>query len=209
VVATAAGVALVAHYAAGIPWAAAVTLGAIVGPTDPVALLTVARRMGVSPRLVGLLDGENLRNDFTALVIYVIEATVTRAFSAPAALLQFVVTAVAGVLIGFAVGALAALMNARVDDPFTAPVVALCGAYLAFLPAEGPPVSAILVGESDRTRRIPHGIFARRTNRQSPSAGDGVVTEHLVAAGGCPTSPSTTTLSSAVGATSPSRKGWL
>lgn len=52
VVATAAVVAVVAHTVGGIPWDAAVALGAIVGPTDPVAFLTVARRIGVSPRLV-------------------------------------------------------------------------------------------------------------------------------------------------------------
>ncbi|SDA61616.1 cation:proton antiporter [Sinorhizobium sp. NFACC03] len=70
---TVAAVAGVLHFFAGLPWDVALVAGAILGPTDPVAFLTVARRLGVSPRLVGLLDGENLLNDFTPLVIYALE----------------------------------------------------------------------------------------------------------------------------------------
>lgn len=146
VVLTVAMVALASRITADISWAAAIALGAMVGPTDPVAFLTVARRLGVSPRLVGLLDGENLLNDFTAITVYVVavEAATTGAFSAPGAGLLFVLSALAGIMIGLAVGALGSAINSRVDDPSTAPIIALAAAYLAFLPAEALHVSAIL-----------------------------------------------------------------
>ncbi|WP_436946149.1 cation:proton antiporter [Streptomyces sp. SudanB25_2051] len=129
-----------------MPWGVAVALGAIVAPTDPVAFLTVARRLNVSPRLVGLLDGENLLNDFTALVVYTtaVQATLDGTFSPAHSLGELVWTAAVGVALGYAVGRTVSFVNARVDDPITAPIIVLCGCYLAFLPAEALHVSAIL-----------------------------------------------------------------
>ena len=53
VLATVVAVAAVAHHLIGLPWAAAFVLGAVVGPTDPVAaaaVLDAARRPGPHPR---------------------------------------------------------------------------------------------------------------------------------------------------------------
>ncbi|MBM9469391.1 cation:proton antiporter domain-containing protein [Nakamurella leprariae] len=52
----------------GIPFAAAVTLGAIVAPPDAVAAVAVARRVGLPRRLLTVLEGESLFNDATSLV---------------------------------------------------------------------------------------------------------------------------------------------
>jgi len=68
--ATAVGVAVVAHELAGLPWASAFTLGAIVSPTDPLAATQIMRRLGAPRRLVNVLEGEGLINDATALVLY-------------------------------------------------------------------------------------------------------------------------------------------
>lgn len=143
---TVAAVAAVLHLVAGLPWAVAVVAGAILGPTDPVAFLTVARRLGVSPRLVGLLDGENLLNDFTALVVYglAVDAVLSGAFSITDAPFTLLATAVGGIAIGLLVGYLVSIINSRVSHALVAPIVTLSGAYLAFLPAEALHVSAIL-----------------------------------------------------------------
>src|SRR4051794_8160170 len=45
---TIAAVAAVANAVAGIPWAAAFTLGAVLGPTDPVSAAAVLDRLGVT-----------------------------------------------------------------------------------------------------------------------------------------------------------------
>ena len=70
----------------GLPWAAAFALGAIVGPTDPVAATTVLRRLGAPRRMVDVLEGEGLLNDATALVAYqiAVAAAVTGSFCAVA-----------------------------------------------------------------------------------------------------------------------------
>ena len=71
VLATMVVVAVVAHEVVdGLSWPAAFTLGAIVGPTDPVAATAIARRLGVPRRQIAILEGEGLINDATALVAY-------------------------------------------------------------------------------------------------------------------------------------------
>ena len=64
-------VALVAHAVIdGLPWAAAFALGAIVSPTDPLAAVSITRRLGAPRRINTVIEGEALVNDGTALVAY-------------------------------------------------------------------------------------------------------------------------------------------
>jgi NhaP-type Na+/H+ or K+/H+ antiporter len=57
------GVAVVAHEVAGLPWAAAFVLGAVVGPTDPVAAAAIIRRLpsGGAARRVRRARGSDRR----------------------------------------------------------------------------------------------------------------------------------------------------
>ena len=52
----------------GLSLAAGIALGAIVSPTDAVAT-SIVKRVGVTPRIVTVLEGESLLNDATALVL--------------------------------------------------------------------------------------------------------------------------------------------
>ena len=67
---TMAAVAVVAHEVIGLGWSEAFVLGAIVSPTDAVAPAEIMRRVGAPRRLVAIVEGENLTNDWTALVLY-------------------------------------------------------------------------------------------------------------------------------------------
>ena len=51
----------------GIPVAMALALGAVLAPTDAVAVATAARRANLPQRLVAILEGESLVNDGTGL----------------------------------------------------------------------------------------------------------------------------------------------
>lgn len=88
--------------------AAAVVLGAIVAPPDPVAATALASKLGLPRRLVVVLGGEGLFNDATAVVIYsvAVQAVVTGRFSSVAAMGEFVVSAVVAVVVGCALGML-------------------------------------------------------------------------------------------------------
>ncbi|GAA5070625.1 Na+/H+ antiporter [Nocardia iowensis] len=107
VAATAAVVAFVFHaWYPGLPLAAAVALGALVAPPDPVAATALAGRLGLPRRLVVVLGGEGLFNDVTAIVIYgvAIQAVVTGRFSAPHAAAEFVISAVVAIAVGLVLG---------------------------------------------------------------------------------------------------------
>ncbi|WP_055589955.1 Na+/H+ antiporter [Peterkaempfera griseoplana] len=90
----------------GVPVAAAVALGALISPPDPVAATAVAGSVGLPRRLVSVLEGEGLFNDVTALVIYgvAIGAAVTSTFSASGALGRLVFSAVVAVAVGWLLG---------------------------------------------------------------------------------------------------------
>ena len=53
-----------------MPWAAAITLGAIVSPPDAAAATTILRQLRPPHRVVTILEGESLLNDASALLIY-------------------------------------------------------------------------------------------------------------------------------------------
>jgi CPA1 family monovalent cation:H+ antiporter len=61
----------------GMPWAAAIALGAIVAPPDAAAASAVLRALQIPHRIVVILEGESLLNDATALLIYRIAVSVT------------------------------------------------------------------------------------------------------------------------------------
>ncbi|MGW1556201.1 Na+/H+ antiporter [Streptomyces sp. NPDC002144] len=100
-------VAVMAHaIVPGLPVAAAVALGALVAPPDPVAATAVAGQLGLPRRLVSILEGEGLFNDVTAIVLYhvAVAAAVSGEFHTGRAALDLVLSAVVAVAIGVALG---------------------------------------------------------------------------------------------------------
>jgi monovalent cation/hydrogen antiporter len=146
VVVTTVAVAAIAHWAVGLDWPVAFVLGAIVSPTDAVAPATILRRLGVPRRVVTIVEGENLTNDWTALVTYkfAVAAVVTGSFSLWEAGPEFILTGVGGVAIGVVAGKLIAAVRRRIDDPPTEVTISLLTAYAAYLPAEELGLSGVM-----------------------------------------------------------------
>jgi len=146
VAATAVAVAVAAHELAGLPWAAAFTLGAIVSPTDPLAATQIMRRLGAPRRMVTVLEGEGLVNDATALVLYrtAVVAAVGGSFSLWDAGLGFLLAPVGGIAVGLAVGWLIAEVRRRVEDVPTEITISIFTGYAAFFPAEAIGASGVL-----------------------------------------------------------------
>ena len=142
VLATTLGVAVVAHFVAGLPWPAAFVLGAIVSPTDAIAATAIAQSLGVPRRIVTILEGESLVNDAAAIVAFRIAAGVaagTAVFSLSGAGLQFLVGAVGGVAVGLLAGWLVVRALTRIDDAPVEIVVSLLAPFAAYLAAEEGP----------------------------------------------------------------------
>ena len=96
VLVTTVAVAAVAHeLIPGLSWEAAFVLGAVLGPTDPVAATAIAGRVGAPRRIVTILEGESLINDATALIAFkfAVAAATTGTFSLVDAAGEFVARA--------------------------------------------------------------------------------------------------------------------
>ncbi|MGA3006783.1 MAG: Na+/H+ antiporter [Opitutaceae bacterium] len=152
VVLTTLGVGLVAHWLEpGLPLALAFALGAVVSPTDAVAVSAITDTLKVPTRLTIVLNGESLMNDATGLVAFkfALAALVAGTFSLQAAVLDFVLLAAGGLAVGLAVGWLVGrlrdlLIRTHNADPLIEITLSLLTPYAAYLAAEPFGASSIL-----------------------------------------------------------------
>ncbi|MDT0435321.1 MULTISPECIES: Na+/H+ antiporter [Streptomyces] len=132
-------VAFVAHaIVPGLPVAAAVALGALVAPPDPVAATAVAGQLGLPRRLVSILEGEGLFNDVTAIVLYhvAIAAAVSGSFGLGEAAFELVLSAVVAVAMGLALGWGANKLMDLLEDPTLQIGLTLLVPYVSYVLAE-------------------------------------------------------------------------
>jgi len=143
---TTVGVAMVAHAVAGLAWAEAFVLGAVVSPTDPIAAIAIGRRYGVPRRLTDIVEGESLVNDGTALVLLrtAIVAAVAGVFSPWEAGGRLVLSIVGGIAVGLVVGYVVRRVRRPLDNPPLEVTIAFLTGYFAFLPATALGVSGVL-----------------------------------------------------------------
>ncbi len=120
-----------------IKFAAALALGAVVAPPDAVAATTIARKIGLPRRIVTILEGESLVNDATAIVTL---RTAIAAIAGSVSVWQiggsFLVSALGGVVIGFAVALVVGKIRYYIQDDLTDVAVSLLTPWVAYLPAE-------------------------------------------------------------------------
>lgn len=124
-----------------LPLAVSFALAAILAPTDPVAVGSIAARVPIPPRLMHILEGESLLNDASGLVCFrfAVAAALTGTFSLSSAALTFLWVALAGiaagVLVTLAMGGLQRLLAKRFGEEPGAPILLNLllpfGAYLA------------------------------------------------------------------------------
>ncbi|MEU0336227.1 Na+/H+ antiporter [Streptomyces sp. NPDC006193] len=132
-------VAVVAHAVVpGLPIAAAVALGALIAPPDPVAATSVAGQLGLPRRLVSILEGEGLFNDVTAIVLYnvAIAAALSGTFSPWEAALDLVLSAVVALAAGLALGWGANKLMDLLGDPTLQIGLTLLVPYASYVLAE-------------------------------------------------------------------------
>lgn len=147
VIASALMAAVVAHaLVPGMSWVVALLLGAIVSPTDEVAVTQVLRLYVVPRRVLSILDGESLLNDATGLALYrvAVLAVLAGSFSFVSALNTFVTSAAGGILIGLIVGWFIGQVRRRLRDTSVELTVTLLTPYAAFLPAEALHLSGVI-----------------------------------------------------------------
>jgi len=121
----------------GVGFPLGVALGAILSPTDAVAT-GIARRLGISPRVITMLEGESLLNDATALVLLrtALLAVVAGSFSFGTAVASFAWGVLIAVILGAVLGFLAMRLRAWVRGSAASTAIGFTVPFLAYLPTE-------------------------------------------------------------------------
>ena len=147
-------IALPFHFLIGLDWTTALLLGAILAPTDPVAVLGLFRQLKASPHLSAIIEGESLFNDGVAGSLYqvflalIVVSAHGHAETGAMAWLQgigtFLLEAGGGGLVGFVCGFLVSRALKYVDEPLFETVVTIVTAYGTYLLADAVHMSGIL-----------------------------------------------------------------
>jgi monovalent cation/hydrogen antiporter len=129
-----------------LPWGVCFLIGAILSPTDTVAVHAVLSRLRVPRRATAIIGGESLINDATGLlgVQLALIVVLTGVFEAGAIATSFARIAGLGMATGVGVGLLAIAINARLRGTAVLFVFSLAAPYLAFAVADAAGASGIL-----------------------------------------------------------------
>ncbi|MBA2555176.1 MAG: Na+/H+ antiporter [Geodermatophilaceae bacterium] len=152
----------------GLPFAAVLVFGAMVGPPDPVAATAVAAQLRLPRRLTNILVGEGLFNDATALILYdvALAAVVTGAFMPLQAGSLLLFSGVAGIGFGFALAWLSRRLLDLLPAQTSGAAVSLLMPFIAYVAADelhGSGVLAVLVYALTLRRSEDQDAAATRT----------------------------------------------
>ena len=133
-------------YSASLAFPAALVFGALISATDPVAVVSMFRTLGVPKRLAVLVESESLLNDGTAIVVFNLATVIalTGGFNFWSSIGEFIRVSIGGVAIGLVLGGVVARVIWRVDDYLIQTTLTTLLAYGSYLVGERFHVSGVL-----------------------------------------------------------------
>jgi CPA1 family monovalent cation:H+ antiporter len=156
-----------AHYLLGLEWPVALLLGAILSPTDPIAVVAVVRRSGAPPRLAALLEGESLFNDGTGVAAFTVllAGAAGGRFTAVGLAADFVLLTLVGGAIGALLGLAGAAVVRRTEYVPLEVVVTTLVAYGSYLVASAVGASGVIAVVVAGVAMARVGTWGRHTER--------------------------------------------
>lgn len=147
-------IAVPVHFLTGIDWLSSLLLGAILSPTDPVAVLGLFRQLKVDIGLSTIIEGESLFNDGMAGVLYSTflslillsqqDTALTGGQALLTGLLNFLLEAGGGAVIGLLGGYLISRFVSLIEGPLIETTITIVTAYGVYLLADALHTSGIL-----------------------------------------------------------------
>lgn len=161
---------MVLHVATGLPILVALVIGAIVSPTDPVAVVSLLRQLKMPARLRTIVEGESLFNDGVGAAVFEIALGLLltslklpnelAGLSPPVIALKAVWLILGGPLLGVGIGFVLSRLVRHVDDHVIETTLTFSVAYGAY-------ILGLLVGTSGLLTvvgaALTLGSYGRRT----------------------------------------------
>jgi CPA1 family monovalent cation:H+ antiporter len=145
----------------GLPIELGLIVGAMVAATDPAAVITTFKRLGVPARLAAVTEGESLFNDGTSLVLFSLAVSaIASTVTAVDVLETLALTVVVSVVIGVVAGFVASRVLATVEDHLLELTISVSAAYGTYLLADAAHESGII---ATVIAGIVIGNYGRRT----------------------------------------------
>ncbi|MCL4170473.1 UNVERIFIED_CONTAM: hypothetical protein GTU68_017612, partial [Idotea baltica] len=117
-------VAVVTYYLLGalsyqLPFIYCLLFGALISPTDPIAVMATVKRLGISKELETSIAGESLFNDGVGVVVFVVLLMMLQSpeqISAAQVAIVFAEEAIGGLLFGLILGAIGYYLTNSIDN---------------------------------------------------------------------------------------------
>ncbi|MBU1244245.1 cation:proton antiporter [Myxococcota bacterium] len=130
------------HWVFGLPLLPCLTFGALISATDPVAVVSLCKEVGVPKRLNVLIEGESLLNDGTAIVLFNLMLAMTLSVSERSNVFlyaagQFIKVAFGGIVVGLGISLIMSLFLKLTSRSTAAQLgLTVASSYLSFIVAD-------------------------------------------------------------------------